>query len=624
MQPRWWLGFAAVLCAAVAACGSKDRSLDGAGGDPNGGPNGGLGGPGISTGDVLAVEPPDALLDVGGGMTPSLGYHAFVVHPDGSRFEATATAKFHVDSATYGSFSGATFTAATNGVGKTLVHADYGTLTGATSLSLRLTKTIVAGGAPADAPGKFGGGADPSRAPSVVYPPDGVMLPPNTNEIEWHWKPGAGTDVYELGVKSALLDLKVYFGCTAIGAGCGWSPDSLVWTILSNAGRGDDPLSYVLRGASTKGGGVGAAPPRTLAFGEEDIVGGLYYWNAGAGATMRYEFGVSGQKAETYMNAPKAGAATCVGCHVLSRDGSRISLGMDIPGPAAYKVFDVASRAVVFGSAPGPGANFFTFSPDNARILVSNGVNMSLRDAKTGASLVDAVGDGAMPDWSPDGSTIVFAKPKQSAPCFGAICGSPGVSEASLLTMSASGSGFGAPSALVASNGQNAYYPSFSPDGAWVIFNRASVGTDAMGNAKSSYDAADATVWAVSAKGGAPLALARAGSANGDSWPKWMQRDQSYRGRKLMWVTFSSRRAYGLRQDAGKTAQIWMAAFDPDAAAAGKDPSFAAFWLPFQDLASGNHIAQWVTKVERQGCTTSSQCDASESCVDSVCVPTVN
>jgi TolB protein len=312
---------------------------------------------------------------------------------------------------------------------------------------------------------------------------------------------------------------------------------------------------------------------------------------------------------------------------VLSRDGARISLGLDIPGPAAYKVFDVASKSQIFGQGGamgGAGANFFAFSPDNKQIMVSNGVTLSLRDAVSGAAIQDNVGQGAMPDWSPDGKSIVFAKPKVSPPCFGAICGSPGVSEASLLLLSNNGSGWGSPTGLVPSNGQNAYYPSFSPEGGWVAFNRASVGTDAKGDAKSSYDAPDARVWAVAAKGGQPIELARAGSPNGDSWPKWMQKEQAYRGKKLLWLTFSSRRAYGLRQGAGNTAQIWMAAFDPDAAAQGKDPSYPAFWLPVQELSSGNHIAQWVTRVERKGCQDASQCDGSESCIDSVCRPTVH
>ena len=144
---------------------------------------------------------------------------------------------------------------------------------------------------------------------------------------------------------------------------------------------------------------------------------------------------------------------------------------------------------------------------------------------------------------------------------------------------------------------------------------------NAKGETKSSYDAPDAS--AVSAAGGSPVALARAGSTHGDSWPKWMVQTQNYRGKKLMWLTFSTRRAYGLRLGADQNAQIWMAAFDPDAAAQGKDPSFTAFWLPFQDMSSGNHIAQWVTKVVRQGCGDRSQCDPSEDCIDTVCRPVV-
>ena len=424
-KPSSTWGFAAlslVVIALVAACGSSGRGSYDDGTTPPGGSSGGIGDPALVAEGALSIEPADTDISVEDGKPlPSVDYHAFLVHKDGSREDVTANAVFRmVQNAgpVQATFAGPKLTASPNAVGKAKVHADLKTLSGEATLRIHLKKVIVAGGAPADAATKFGGAVDPARKPSIVYPSDGVMVPPNMNEIEWHYQPGAGNDLFDLAVKGALLDLDVYFACNAVGGGCAYSPDPTVWGILASAGRGDDPLATTLRGTSKAGGAsVGASASQTIAFGEEDILGGIYYWNAGAGATMRYEFGVSGQKAETFMNAPKAGAAQCVGCHVLSRDGERISLGLDIPAPAAYKVFDVASKTMVFaqgGAAGGAGGNFFSFSPDKKQIMVSNGITMSLRDAATGAPVQDMVGEGAMPDWSPDGQSIVFAKSNQS------------------------------------------------------------------------------------------------------------------------------------------------------------------------------------------------------------------
>ena len=85
-------------------------------------------------------------------------------------------------------------------------------------------------------------------------------------------------------------------------------------------------------------------------------------------------------------------------------------------------------------------------------------------------------------------------------------------------------------------------------------------------------------------RGGSPIALARAGSTHGDSWPKWMVREQKYRGKKLMWLDVLERAAPTASASAPTTTRRsgWPA-FDPDAAAQGKDASFPAFWLPFQE-----------------------------------------
>jgi hypothetical protein len=71
---------------------------------------------------------------------------------------------------------------------------------------------------------------------------------------------------------------------------------------------------------------------------------------------------------------------------------------------------------------------------------------------------------------------------------------------------------------------------------------------------------------------------------------------------RLMWVSFSTTRAYGLRnppggntESGGRGTYLWMAGVRPESVMAGTDPSFTAFALPFQDLTTSNHIAAWTT-----------------------------
>ena len=92
--------------------------------------------------------------------------------------------------------------------------------------------------------------------------------------------------------------------------------------------------------------------------------------------------------------------------------------------------------------------------------------------------------------------------------------------------------------------------------------------------------------------------------ATDTTWaPFEFQRTQTP-GSRVMWLTFSSSRRYGLRTpppgtspEATTGALLWMVAIDPDLAAQGQDPSYAAFCLPFQDVTTSNHIAQWTEDV---------------------------
>ncbi len=87
---------------------------------------------------------------------------------------------------------------------------------------------------------------------------------------------------------------------------------------------------------------------------QEPITGGLYYWNA-AGTIDRFEFGVRGARAERFLGVAETGGGICVGCHTLSRDGSRIAVGTGIPGVAPGRPTCLAigcARAASDGLAP--------------------------------------------------------------------------------------------------------------------------------------------------------------------------------------------------------------------------------------------------------------------------------
>ena len=140
-----------------------------------------------------------------------------------------------------------------------------------------------------------------------------------------------------------------------------------------------------------------------------------------------------------------------------------------------------------------------------------------------------------------------------------------------------------------------------------------------------------------------------------NSWPRFSPFVQEYKGKHILWITFSSTRDYGLRVEnenppTGATfncyppvspedtsgdhskpfdpnctqPQIWMAAITLEDLQAGGDGSFPAFWLPFQDDTAHNHIAQWVDAVV--GCTggdVGAACSAANPCCAGLsCDPT--
>ena len=538
--------------------------------------------------------------------------------------DVTAQATWSTLDPMIGTFAGATLTLAGDRGAATAVKAVVGNEYGLSTLTVKLHQVVIAPGAPPDAPNDFGGPATGSGA-TVVYPPDGVLIPPNLSELEVQYTPPAGATLYEIGLSGPALDMKIYTPCVTVGPGCGFLPDEATWKLLSEASA-STTLDVTLRSTAGAGQPVGAAAPQKLSFADEDVEGGLYYWAAASGSIMRYDFGLRGQTAEKWYTATMAGA-TCVGCHVLSRDGTRVAVGLNVPGPAELRTLDVATRKTLFdsggigsGGPPMGGSNFEAVSYDGSKALVNAGNDLALIDMANGMSLAaPALTDADMPDWSPDSGTVVFVRGTGCPPIIG--CGStPGVSGGSLWLSAVNGTTFAAPTPLVTAVGSDDnYYPSFSPDGLFVAFNRA---------AMQSYDAPDARVLVVPTAGGTPVDLAVNTPTAGNSWPKFAPLAAHFEGDTIYWLTFSSRRDYGLRlEQAGKmqsdrSRSCGWCAISPKRLMAG-DGGYPAFWLPFQDMTTGNHIAQWTQKVARAPCSPgdTTECMPGEQCINGVCQP---
>jgi hypothetical protein len=568
--------------------------------DPEGSPR-----PGEPPRGTLTLSPADPVLAADGKTPVKVTFQVLRGKED-----VTSEATLSTPDAWLGSFQGATFTSVAGAGGRTTVTARVGDDFGMTSLTVRTSAIVIAPGAPNDAPDRFNGRPDPGLNPVLAYPPDKVLIPPNLHELEIQWHKGPAT-LFEIALVGDAVDLRIYTPCPPAGMGCGLIPDEASWKFLSQAARSRS-VRLRLR-ATTDGGGVGTSDVRTISFANDEIQGGLYYWAASAGGIFRYDFGLRGQKAEPFYT-PLHAVATCVGCHALSRNGKRIAAGMNIPGPAFLRTLEVATRTKLF-EIPGvplvSGSDFQAFTSDGERLITVEKNGLTLRDGGSGMIIgqVPQVPNANMPDVSPDNKLVVFARGNCAL-----VCPTLQVDQASLYTVPFMNDTFGAPRELVRSAGENNYYPSFSPDGRFVVFNRST---------GSSYDAADARVMIVPAQGGTPIDLASVNKEVGNSWPKWGPFVQKFGTDTILWLTFSSRRAYGLRPVSA--AQLWMVPVDVGKLLKGEDPGYPPFRLPFQELGTGNHIAQWVEKVDRAPCTPgdTSKCQPGEVCIDGLCVPVI-
>jgi len=518
---------------------------------------------------------------------------------------------------------------------------------------------------PDDPPSAFTGSPEPTRSPELIYPNDGVLLPPNLGRLEVHFTRGAAQNsLFEVRFSSTSTDLVYYTRCYAAAndfepGSCAFFLDGSELELLAGSNQGTGPVTLSVRG-SDEAGTFGQSASFSIEFAEKRIDGAVYYWTASSPPSiMRFDFGSVSSEPQRFVRASDVedNGATCVGCHALSRQGNKVVFGLGGPPSARLVYVDDMSRpmtdstfftyagptgdpnAMLNGSFNPDGSQFVAVEPvptdasADARLFFHDGVSGQRVEELT--LTLPVVPNN--PDWSPNGDKIAFTALGSAQRWRIEFLGG-GVSY--IQRQDGAWDAEHPVSVVPAATGKNRFNPTFLPDGELLLYSEVedSTYTAADANACSAsattgagrlcngYSDPGAKTWAVLAQPGAtPVYLANAAAPGVaderqasppqssvaktdlmDTFAKPSPFQISHRGTRLSWFTVGSQRRAGLRSkslngsivgEESSQALLWMFALDTERVRAGVDGSYPGFFLPFQDLKTSNHMAQWTERI---------------------------
>jgi hypothetical protein len=465
---------------------------------------------------------------------------------------------------------------------------------------------LFAGATPHDA------GSKAEREPAIIYPSHETMFPINVSHIRHDWSAG-DNDLFELRFVGPNTTVTVYT------ASANWTPSEEQWDWIAESNRGA-AVELAISGLDT------AAPadswsssPITLLFSDAAVEGAIYYWSTGTQGIMRAT--VSNEIPEKFYTDPAAAdAGTCVACHTLSRDGTRMAVGY---GGEKLRVVSVPGRETIIPAGataeplpkPKPGepkptdaraSAWTTFSPDGQMLLVAaNGV-LTLIDANTaetigengGVVTIPAATVATHPDWAATGDRIAIS--------LGSKGGNKEVEGGSIAILSYDQGAWGEAEVVIPSGGptDNNFFPVWSPDSKYLAYVHAEAKSkDAVSAELRLYDVSSRDVISM-VRLNQRVNNEEGVTGIGNSMPTWAPSTKA----GTFWLAFSSLRAYSVVRPADdKEDQIWIAAVDPSA----DEPGYAGFWAPFQSIEEGNHRAFWTHASDDTQCRCVDICDDS-------------
>ena len=490
-----------------------------------------------------------------------------------------------------------------------------------------------------------GGPVDPAM--KWLYPYDKTVFPGGIAGPVLQWTPqsGGASGVY-LHLHSNLFDYKGCFGSTnpmQLPV-----PDKAWTTAWAQSTGANDPLKVEL---TTMAGTTVSGPITeswTFALGS---LKGVVYYNTytspqvnNNGAVMVIQPGAS--KPTPFLTiSGMSPTGPCISCHSVSANGAMIvaqrhqypgglvqSESYDLlktptPNPASplattksddwgfSAVFPDGSRLLTDGT-PGMTGGLFPAGPgDNPGMEGPKASQMY--DTSTGATIPFSGLSGQhamMPSFSPDGTKVVFNDTDNG-----------GGHTLVVMDFAASSNTFSNVKQVFKDTNRYPGWPFFTPDSKSVVFFVGSAPNFASSSNPPQNNVAQGDLYLVDVATGVAHALDAANGllANGSTYLPYAARDEHLSfyptvspvaAGGYFWVFFTSRRNYGNvlvdPNDAPASKKIWVSAITIGGTP-GIDASHPAFYLPGQELASGN-IRAFATlapcKATGQSCTSGIDC----------------
>jgi hypothetical protein len=471
--------------------------------------------------------------------------------------------------------------------------------------------------------------------PNVVwaYPYDGTVWPRGLLPPILQWNGGAATDDYYVHIQSPTFELEEYTTATNAPASR-VALDPTTWQKFVDSTSGGTQVTV----SRWDGAAATLLANHAWTIAPASMRGTIYYWSNNLGRVLRIKPGAA-QPDDFANQAPlddpsQYTQSSCLmTCHTVSADGSTLISGGGVFG-GSYDLIK-GQPAVSLGGTWGPTGGGASSS---SVVRWTNGMAEALAyendHATTGflgmyltASGNAVPNSGLMnvpltqPAWSPDGSRIVFVDAGDPMGWF-ATWNSPPPGDLKVYQFDETKNPMAFGLQTLASTGadptKRIAWPTVSPDGQWVVYQRG-VGADTRSGNSDLYMASAVT----------PNQEVRLSKVDGDNYPFAAgTRDLSWNFEPsfapvaaggYFWVVFTSRRTYGnvrtgpaedgtTPQNAVK--QLWVVAIDQNPKP-GVDPSHPAFHLTGQDesnLAMRGFWALDPCKGDGQGCSSGTDC----------------